>query len=271
MPPLNSFPQHIIQGCFQHGGVPVSGFLGGDDGHFTGVLEEPGEEGRAQADGDGDVEGVGGLAGELRVFAEGVDNLVDAVVFDTEGDVGFFAVEHEEDFGSVVVEVEVVLWGNAGGVLFLVFFGEQFSFFVLFFPGDEYLGHPVNAEGQDFFLFFGVANQVVPVVLPDGGIWGYDIFFSVVAKGLLLVRVIAEVAEDDLFVSFRGFLDGLDDQEDLVVFGLHQFGYENAGFQGVLLEGRRQFHQAVNHLFALFRGQELGGGNGVDQNLKFRG
>ena len=238
----------------------------GFDFHFTDVLEGPGVEGGAQGDEDGDGKGAGWFAVfvlfvllpdafEFDCVSELIYDLVKNFQGAAEGDFFFFAAVHFEDLIGVVADVEGVGRGDA---------------VVRQLLGDH---HAVNAEDGDFLPFVRPADQVIPVVVPDGGVGGYDIFFfrgSLVFRDLFLVRVVLQVAETDLLVPVNGFPDLLDGIDHVLVLGFDMLGDQDLGPEFRFMGRAGHPGELSDQFLASALRDELGCGNSIDENLQFR-
>ena len=118
------------------------------------------------------------------------------------------------------------------------------------------------------FVLVRITHHIVVVAVPDQGVGAEGVFLSAVMEHTLLLHVVFDLPEPNLLMLVDGFVDGVDDVEDLLIFQLSPAVHHHIALQIPSLINTGQSGDLFDEGIAFFFGDEFGGGNGVDHGLQ---
>lgn len=118
---------------------------------------------------------------------------------------------------------------------------------------------------------FVEAHKIVAVVVPEQGIWGDEVYLSVVPVDALLGRRVIEVAEGDFPSLCNGGLDAVYADVDALVDGLYAAVDVQMPFQQRGVSGSNKGRQPFDQLLAFSRRDEPRRLRRIDEELDLRG
>ena len=208
---------HFTCRRLQHYGIHFPRRVRRQNNHFAHVLENPREECDADFHGCRNIEGFCGNVGNHHLLAELINDVVDQLGPAAKRHLFLLPSVHPRD--GIRIILDIVVWRRRDGILVQNF--RQ--------------AHPVDAHGNHFVPFIGLADHVIVVLLPDGVIGRNHIDFSAMPLNLAFVRVEVVHLEGNLLFLLDALGDLFNDIEDFVVLGLQMFGDNDLRGEGVLV------------------------------------
>ena len=129
----------------------------------------------------------------------------------------------------------------------------------------------VYTELRNLLPVFVEAHKIVAVVVPEQGIWGDEVYLSVVPVDALLGRRVIEVAEGDFPSLCNGGLDAVYADVDALVDGLYAAVDVQMPFQQRGVSGSNKGRQPIDQLLAFSRRDEPRRLRRIDEELDLRG